>query len=64
MKRSSLLYISDLILDVEDKLSKRKDFDYQTFIHHKCIRYDIADAEELMIQMIKKCLSNVNKKLA
>ena len=56
MKRSSLLYISDLILEIEDKLSKRRDFDFTTFVHHKCMRYDIEDAEKDILTLIVKCL--------
>lgn len=60
MKRSSLLYISDVILEVEDKLSKRRDFDFATFIHHKCLRYDIEESECEILKLINKCLKRNN----
>lgn len=64
MRRSSLVYISDLILEVEDKLSRKKDFDFTNFIHERCRRYDICDAEEDVLRLVNKCLKVVNKYMA
>lgn len=60
MKRSSLIYISDLILEVEDKLSKRRDFDFTTFVHHRCLGYDIEESECEILTLIKRCLKRKN----
>ena len=58
MKRIKLLYISDLILDVENKLFHGF-FDIEKFVHKKCIEYGIESAEKEIIEIVNKC----NKKV-
>ena len=59
MKRIKLLYISDLILEVENKLYHGI-FDIEKFVHDKCLKYDIMAAEKEIMDIVNMCNIEVN----
>ena len=55
MKRIKLLYISDLILECENKLYHNI-LDIEKFIHDKCVLYGIRDAENDILSIVNRCI--------
>lgn len=51
--RMKLLYISDLILEIEEKLYNGI-FDVDKFIHDKCTEHNITDVEKDIVHIIKR----------
>ena len=49
----SLLYASDVILEVEDRLCHKKAI--RMFVHKKCAEYGIEYIEDELVQLIEKC---------
>lgn len=51
--RIKLIYISDLILEIEDKLY-REIFDVDKFVHDRCEEHNITDVEKDILHIVKR----------
>ena len=51
--RIKLIYISDLLLEIEDKLY-RELFDVDKFVHEKCLEHNITDVEKDILHIVKR----------